>query len=155
MAANTGIVHGGDIMLFINTGTEGSPTWTANSHATSHSITHTMSPREVSSKDTGAATSLKPGKIGVSTISIEALRCYDGYSYFDLLEKFQARERIGFKYSGRASGTEIDVSEQTGDNYEKGYGYITSLNSNDPHDNNATISCTISIDGLTTIEVKA
>ena len=154
MAANSGVIHGGDIMLFVNEGTEQAPVWTPGAHATSHSISHSMSPREISSKDTGRFTLIKPGKHGVSTITIESLRCYDGFGYFDLKELLDADTKIAFKYSGRANGDQLETAYQGGDMYEKGTGYITALQSTDPHDNNATMSCTISIDGATTNEIQ-
>ena len=151
--ANTGVIHGGDIMLYVNTGTEGTPTWTPGAHATEHSISHSMAPREISSKDTGKYAKIKPGKHGVSTISVNALRSYDGYSYFDWKALFDADTRIGFKLSGRLVSEEIaEVAEAAGDEYEKGYGYITALDCANPHDSNSTMSMTISIDGETTTE---
>jgi hypothetical protein len=144
--ANTGVIHGGDIMLFIETA---GPVWTPGAHATSHSISHSMSPREISSKDTGRYTNIKPGKHGVSTITIEALRCYDGFSYFSLKALMDNDTPVAFKYSGRTTAA-IEVAEASGDKYESGTGYITALQSTDPHDNNATMSCTISISGITT-----
>lgn len=151
--ANTGVIHGGDIMLYYNEGTDVSPTWTPGAHATEHTVQHSMSPREISSKDTGKYAKIKPGKHGLSTIQVNALRSYDGFSYFDWKALFDADTRIGFKLSGRLVSEEIaEVAEDAGDEYEKGFGYITSLEAANPHDGNSTMSMTITIDGATSTE---
>lgn len=152
MAANTGVIFGGDIMLFINTGTTEVPVWTPGAHATEHSISHSMSPREISSKDTGLFSNIRPGKHGVSTIQISALRTYDGFNYFDLLALKNGGTAIAFKLAGRASGVAIENVEAGGDEFESGTGYITALDNTNPHDGNSTMTCTISIDGETEIE---
>lgn len=149
------VQHGGDIMLYVNEGTEAVPVWAAIAHATSHSISHSMSPNEVSSKTTGRQTEVKPGKHGASTISISGLATWDGKDYFDLKEKFDTDEKIMFKLSGRTSAEMIERAEATGDKYEEGYGYITELSKEAPHDGSATYSCTITVVGGTTVRTVA
>ncbi|MGQ1889131.1 phage tail tube protein [Thermophagus sp. OGC60D27] len=148
------VVHGGDVLLYINTGDESTPVWTPVAHATTHSVTHGMSAQEVSSKDTGRHPNLKPGKHNVSTVSIQGLRTYDGYDYFDLKQIFDANQLVHIKLSGRPSDDPdyFERTEQAGDKYEEGYGYITELSNENAHDGIATYSCTISINGKTEIK---
>jgi hypothetical protein len=145
------VTHGGDIMLYFNTGTSAVPVWVPGAHATSHSISHSMSPNEVSSKETGKYTEIKPGKHGVSTINISGLHTWDGFDYFDLKEKHDADEVIMFKLSGRPTDDEFvaERAEEVGDKYEEGSGYITEVSREAPHDGNSTYSATISIIGKT------
>lgn len=145
------VTHGGDIMLYFNTGTDIAPVWDPIAHATSHSISHSMSPNEVSSKETGKYTEIKPGKHGVSNISISGLHTWDGFDYFDLKEKHDNDEVILFKLSGRPSDdTEVaERSEEVGDKYEEGTGYITEVSREAPHDGNSTYSATIQVIGKT------
>lgn len=152
------VVHGGDIMLFSDEGDSDSPDWQPFAHATSHTITHSMNTNEISSKDTGRWTKTKPGKHGVSTIEVQGLHTWDGFGYFDLKEKKDNQEKVMFKLSGRETDDEdyIERTEEEGDKYEEGSGYITNLSREAPHDGNATYSATISIDGKTdTKEVEA
>lgn len=147
---NTGTIHGGDIMLYHNTGTEETPVWTPFAHATSHTVNNgAMNVREVSSKQTGRFPTVKPGKHGISTIQIAGLRTYDGVDYFTLKTKKEANERIQVKLSGRpvADTDIIEVNEDSGDKYEEGFGYVTELSSENPHDGTATYSATITVDG--------
>lgn len=152
MSAN--VQHGGDIMLYMNTGTDVAPVWTPVAHATSHSITHGMSPREISSKETGSYPEIKPGMHSLSTISISGLATWDGFDYYDLLEKKQNREWIMFKLSGRPSSdtNAPERTEDVGDKYEEGTGLITELSKEAPHDGSATYSCTITVSGKTEIK---
>jgi hypothetical protein len=148
------VQHGGDVMLYMNTGTTEVPVWTPFAHATSHSISHGMTPREISSKETGSYPEIKPGMHTLSTISISGLATWDGFDYYDLLEKKQDREWITFKLSGRPDGDEDapERTEEAGDKYEEGTGLITELGKEAPHDGSATYSCTITVSGKTTIQ---
>lgn len=151
------VTHGGDIMLYINTGTASVPIWTPLAHATSHSISHSMAPNEVSSKDTGKNTEVKPGKHGLSTINISGLHTWDGYDYFDLKAIFDDDEEVLFKLSGRpSSDTKVsERAEAAGDKYEEGKGYITELSREAPHDGSSTYSAVITVIGKTTTKVVA
>lgn len=148
------VMHGGDILLFINQGDETTPDWVPIAHATSHDISHSMATIEVSSKETGRHPKIKPGKHGVPQINVSGLATYDGFDYFDLKEKKDANEKIHVKMAGRPSGDTdfFEKTEEDGDRYEVGNGYITELSREHPHDGNSTYSCTISIDGNTTTE---
>lgn len=145
MAANTGIIEGQDMMLFVDV----SGTMTAISHATSHTIETGLETRQRNTKDTGKWDAKTPGLLNW-TVSSENLAAYDGYSYYDLLALQKARTKITVKLSGRAAsgdGTDDWVAEQTGDSYEEGSGYITSISRNDPKNADSTMSITIEGDG--------
>ncbi|WP_347839311.1 phage tail tube protein [uncultured Draconibacterium sp.] len=154
MAANTGFVHGGDILLYQNTGTDVAPVWTPFAHATSHKITHPTNIRTINTKTLGPNTGVKAGLHGQSSLSMSGLKTYDDENYFTLKSLRDNRTRIQFKLAGRpvADTDFFEVNEQSGDSYEEGYGYITSLSSDHPHDANATFEVEIAIDGNT--EVK-
>ncbi|WP_346856581.1 phage tail tube protein [uncultured Draconibacterium sp.] len=155
MAANTGFVHGGDILLYYTT--DDGTTWTAFAHATSHKITHPTTVRTQSTKTTGPNTGVKPGVHGQSTLSMSGLRTYDDNNYWTLKGMRDNRSRIQFKLAGRpvADTDYFEVNEQAGDKYEEGYGYITNLSSDKPHDADATFEVEISIDGNTEVKTVA
>jgi len=149
--ANTGIVHGGDIVLYYTT--DSGVTWTPFAHATNHKITHPTNMRTVSTKTTGPDVGTKPGNHGQSTLSMSGLKTYDAENYFTLKGLRDNRTRIQFKLSGRPATDSdyFEVQEAAGDSYETGYGYISSLSSDHPHDANATFDVEIAIDGNTTV----
>jgi len=153
MAANTGTIHGGDILLSYNSGTVLSPVWTPFAHGTTHSIKHPTSMREIASRTSGKHTNVRPGKHGITVISASGIATYDGADYFTLKDLRDNMTAVQVKLSGRPSADTayIEVKEQTGDKYETGTGYISSLQRDDPHDNNSTYSVEISVDGATTI----
>lgn len=154
MAANTGFVHGGDVMLYH---TSDGSVWTPFAHATSHKITHPTNVRTINTKTVGPSTSVKAGLHGQSTLSMSGLKTYDEENYYTLKALRDARTRIQFKLAGRpATDTEFfEVNEQVGDSYEEGFGYITSLSSDHPHDANATFDVEIAIDGNTEVKTVA
>jgi len=145
--ANTGVIFGGDIMLYRNTGTDVAPIWTPFAHATSHSYSGSTNMRESSDKDDGGQTTVKPGRHAPSTISISGLKSYDGDDFFALEQARLDREKLQIKYSGRPTGDEnaIDTVEDTGDKYMEAYGYVSECGSEDPHDGDATYSATITL----------
>ena len=152
--ANTGVVFGGDILLYENTGTEQAPVWAAFAHATSHSISESTNMREQAHKDDGGETLVKPGRHAAGTISISGLVSYNGKDYHDLKDKRNKREVVLFKYSGRPSADTdfIDAKEATGDKYEEGKGYISEISREDPLDADSTYNCTITMSGVPVIK---
>ena len=146
MAANTGTIHGGDILLYYDV--EG--TYTPFANATSHTVTHgSMSPREIANKSQGLFPSIKPGKHGIANIQMQGARSYDGVDYYAIKALMQANTRIKVKLSGRpvTDTSVVEVNEEIGDKYEEGYGYFTELSQDNPHDAGSTFSATIVIDG--------
>ncbi len=146
--ANTGVVWGGDILLYKNTGTDVAPEWTAFAHATSHSYSASTNMREQGDKDDGGDTRVKPGRHGIPTISISGLKSYDGTDANDLEDMRQAKERIHYKLGGRpADDTDaIDTVEDTGDKYKEGYAYISEYSEEQPFDGDVTYSATLTCD---------
>lgn len=150
--ANTGTVFGADIQLYENTGTAQAPVWAAFAHATSHSFSASTNMREVSDKDDGGDTKVKPGRHAAATISISGLVSYDGVDFWYLEGKRLARTKLLLKYSGRpAADTKfIDAKESTGDGYYEAEGYISECSREDPHDGESTYSVTITLSGKPT-----
>jgi len=147
MAANTGIIHGGDILLYYST--DDGATWTPFAHETSNTINHGESEvKQVSSKTLGPTPQIKIGKDGLTTINLNALRTYDGENYFSMHTMKKDRTRLQVKIAGVADpGVVMESNEQVGDTYLEGYGYITALSCENPHDSESTIQATITMDG--------
>ncbi|MBS4057757.1 MAG: hypothetical protein KGZ82_10615 [Bacteroidales bacterium] len=152
---NTGIVNGGDIMVYINTGTTQAPTWTPVAHATEHTQSHKSNLRERVTKQTGPFKGRKAG-VQEATITINALQTYDGYGFHDLLALKIASTAVTVKYSGRptadVTAKTAEVAEVAGDKYVEGLFLIESIDRNDAVDADSTISCTLQSAGA--IEIK-
>jgi hypothetical protein len=155
MAANTGIIKGGDIMLFVNTGTVAVPVWTKAAHATEHTISHKAELRERVTKQTGKFKNRVSGKLD-STISVSSLASYDTYNYFELLALMHAGASFLVKYAGRLAADvtagEAETAEQVGDKYIQVPVLIESLERNDPANADSTMSATFQQAG--TVEIK-
>jgi hypothetical protein len=145
MPANSGIIKGGDIMLYVNTGTVAVPVWTKAAHATEHTISHKAELRERVTKQTGKFKSRVSGKLD-TTISVSSLAGYDTYNYFELLALMHAGAPVLLKYSGRPAADvtagEAETAEATGDKYFQGSFCIESLERNDPATADSTMSAT-------------
>lgn len=129
MAANTGIIDGGDILVYVETSTD---VWEAAAHGTTCKISTSTSFRERRTKDTDGKESA-PDETE-TTISVEALTLYDDFSYFDFLEKQLAKEKLKLKYSPS------DDVVQAGDKYVQGYFYIESCERSDSVAEDSTMS---------------
>jgi len=158
MAANAGIIDGGDIMVYINTGTAEVPVWTAGAHCTEHSIKNSTEVRTRSTKDTGQFDEKRGGKQN-TTISISALATYGAYSYYDYRALQLAKTPVLVKYSGRPAAEvtagKCVIAEQVGDKFEKGLFLITACDRNDAKDADSTLSVTLENSGAVTIETVA
>jgi predicted secreted protein len=142
--ANTGVIQGQDLLLYIETATG---VWTPIAHATSHTIEPNMEVRDRASKDTGKWKGKVAGLLGW-TASAEALALYDSYSWHDLYALFIARTKVKLKLAGRATATDATwVAEQTADKYVEGDAYITSMPLTAPNNEDATMSITFEGDG--------
>jgi TP901-1 family phage major tail protein len=137
MAANTGIIDGGSIVLFY----ELSTVWTKIAHATSHTLSRSMDTIEINSKDTGIDRQYRPSK-RTWEISCEGLATYDGVNYDTLYGLLDNRTKVKVKLAGQ-SDDDLGLPEQTGDVYYEGYAYITSLEKSLPNEDNATYSVTL------------
>lgn len=157
MAANTGIIDGGDILVYLNTGTAETPVWTPAFHCTECSITHATELRTRKTKDTGVS-SQKRAAEQTSTINVSALATYpgSGFNYFSLREKQIAGSEVMLKYSGRPAADETnglaEVAEQVGDKYEKGMFIITNVSRNDKKGEDSTMTATFENSLAVTVE---
>ena len=160
MAANTGIIDGGDILVYLNTGTTQAPVWSPAFHCTECSIEHSTELRTRKTKDTGKSAAKRAGE-QTTTINVSALAAYPGtgFNYFDLREKQIAGDEIQLKYSGRpeadVTAGKAEVAEQVGDKYEKGMFIITKVSRNDKKGEDATMSATFENSLIPTIETVA
>jgi len=144
MAANTGIIEGQDLIVFVDVA--GTPTPIA--HTTSHTIEVTLGTRDRVSKDTGKWARKMPNLLGW-TMNVEALATYDGYGYHDLFDLQIARTPVTIKSAGRAAVDSNDTwaPEQVGDAYYEGSAYITGLPMSAPNNEDGTFSCSFEGDG--------
>lgn len=143
------IIEGRDLMLYINTGSEATPTYTPQAAATSHTITYSGETKERVTKDTanGAYSEKKVTKLGVS-IKCEALVSFgDAAGYDKLLSVMKEREAVKLKYGFSA--------EVTGDKYEEGMFIITSLEQSSAAGEDATYSATFENTGVVETKAKA
>lgn len=74
------IINGGDVLVYFGTGTTGNTI----AHATSHSMSISMSARDTSSKTNGVYTARESGRMDV-TVSCEGLAFYNGTTGFNYL----------------------------------------------------------------------
>lgn len=135
------IIEGRDLMLFVNTATEETPTWKAQAAATSHTVTYSGETKERTTKDTasGAYSKKKVTKLSVS-IKCEALVSYgDTAGYDALLASYKARQEVKLKYGF--------AEETSGDKYEEGNFVITSLEQTSQAGEDATYSATFENSG--------
>ncbi len=154
--ANTGIVQGGDIQLFRNTGTEQTPVWAAFAHATSHSYKGSTAMLDIVTKDTGRNKKKKAGMNEAPTISAAGFVTYDGTDFFALEALRVAGTKLQVKYSGKPTGdtTIVDTVEATGDKFFTGYAYISECGREDPAEGLATYSITLQFETQPTISTK-
>ena len=143
-------IEGRDIMLYANTGTsDETPTYTATAAAKSHSINYSGETKERVTKDSGSGawSEKRVTKLGVS-ITVEALTVYNvDCGYDKLLEIMKSRQPVLLKYGFK--------EEETGDTYEEGKFVITSLEKNDPADDDSTYSASFENSGEVTTKKKS
>jgi hypothetical protein len=117
--AKTGIVDGGDIVVFIDKAGDG--TFVPIAHGESCKISTSTSFRERRTKDTNGKE--READETDTNVSVEALTIYGSYSYFDLKEKQLAKAKLKLKYAPE--------TEEAGDRYEEGMFFIDSLDRSD------------------------
>lgn len=145
--ANTGIYHGSDALVYIETGVD---TWTAVGHTTSHAIQVTSEMVVRRTKDTGKFPTRKVTGLDYN-VSIEALVLYDGYSLKDLLTLQLAGTQLKFKLAGH-SNEDWGVQEDVGDWYLEGYGKISDSSMNMAANEDGSYSVKLDADGDLSIE---
>ena len=151
--ANTGVIDGGDLLLYA----EVNAVWTLIGEAKSHSLSSKSEVRIRRTKSSG----LYPARriVGLdASVSTDCLVTYDGYGYWELLALQQARSSVKLKLAGR---TEVvnnrGVAEDTGDKYLEASFVIDNIDLNAPNEDDASFSANFSLDGLAStngLEVK-
>jgi len=158
MAENAGIIDGGDILVYINTGTDVTPVWSPMFHCTECSIKHATEIRTRMTKDTGKSAEKRAGQ-QTTTISVNALASYSTYNYFELRALQLAGTPVKLKYSGRpaadVTALKCEVAEQVGDKYEEGMFIITSLDRTDAKDADSTMTASFENSLLPAIKTVA
>ncbi len=137
-------IEGRDLMVFVDTGSSGSPVWTPTAAATSHTISYSGETKERVTKDTenGAFSQKSVTKLSCS-ITVEALRVFNKEVGFEkMLELMKKRDPVKLKYGFTDSA----------DSYEEGMFVITSLEESSPADDDASYSCTLENTGA--VETK-
>lgn len=140
MAANTGIIEGQDLLVYVDA--------TPIAHSTTCTMTPTMETRDRVTKDTGKWKSKKAGLLDWEVTS-EGLAMYGSGNYNDLYAAMITRAPVTIKFSGRDAVDDNDTwtAQQDGDTYYEGQGYITNLPETAPNNEDATFTITITGDG--------
>lgn len=152
MAANTGIYHGSDALLYIKTGSN-PDVWTPVGHATSHDLDVKSELIVRRTKSTGKF----PGRklVGVdASASIKALVLYDGYSYKDLLTAQLAGDTLVLKLAGH-NNQDWGVPEQVGDWYIEMPAMVSGNNKSMPVNEDGSYTCNFDLNGTLEIKTKA
>lgn len=145
--ANTGIIDGGDLMLYIKPVS----TWILVGEAKSHSITNKSEVRTRRTKSTGDYPARKV--IGLDcNVSTDCLALYGatGYGYFELLAAAQAKTPVLLKLAGHSTAT-LGQVEVTGDKFLQGSFVIDDIVLNAAEGDDANCTASFSIDGVLTI----
>ncbi|PTN08042.1 putative secreted protein [Mangrovibacterium marinum] len=149
MAANTGVIEGQDLILYIEV--EGVPTPIA--HSTQHTLEPSVETRDRVSKDTGKWKNKVAGLLDWKA-GCDALACYDGFSYATLFGLMISRQPVTLKLAGRDAVDSNDnwTPEQAGDTYFEGEAIISSLPKTAPNNADATFS--VSFEGTGELTAK-
>lgn len=126
-------INGTDILIRVNTGTVGSPSYTTVGSQRGASISETDSPVDVSSKDSRNAKFLN-GRYQ-STLSLDALYVPGAADYAALKAAMRNGDPIFIRK--RESGTDVEVADAV----------ITDLSSDYPDQDAATVSASFQITG--------
>lgn len=151
MAANTGIIDGGDLLLYV----EIAAVWTLIGEAKSHTLSSKSEVRTRRTKSTG----IYPGRkiVGLdATVSTDCLATYGAYGYFELLALQLAKTNVKLKLAGRATAGK-GVAEEIGDKYLEATFVIDSIDLNAADGEDAGFSASFSIEGTASpngLEIK-
>jgi hypothetical protein len=141
MAANTGIYHGSDMLVYVG--------GTAVGHSTSHSLDVKSETIVRRTKDTGKFPTRKLTGIDAS-VSCDALVLYDGYSFKDLLTAQLAGTIITLTLRGHSNST-WGVMKQTGDWYIQVPAIIGGNNAKWPVNADASYTASFDLSGTLAI----
>lgn len=145
MAANTGIYHGSDMLLYVGD--------TAVGHATSHDLDVKSELIVRRTKDTGKFPTRKLVGIDASC-SCKALVLYDGYSYKDLLTAQLAGTPLTLNLRGHSSAT-WGVPHQVGDWYIQMPALVSNNSMNMSQNEDGSYTTNFDLNGTLSIETEA
>jgi len=141
MAANEGIIDGGDLMLYA----EIDAAYVLIAEAKSHTVSSKSEIRVRRTKSTG----LYPGRKIVALdaqVTTDNLVTYGTFSYYELLALQQAKTDVKLKLAGHED-SDLGITEQTGDKYLEATFCIESLDLNAANEDDASMTATFSING--------
>jgi hypothetical protein len=141
MAANTGVIDGGDLLLYAYIST----TWTLIGEAKSHTLSSKSEVRVRRTKSTG----LYPGRkvVGLdATVNTDCLATYGSYGYWELLALQIAKTKVRLKLAGRVTAGR-GLQEQVGDKYLEATFVIDNVDLNASNEDDASYTVSFSIDG--------
>lgn len=141
--ANTGVIDGGDLMLYA----EISSVWTLIGEAKSHSLSSTSEIRVRRTKSTGNYPARKIVSLDAK-VTTENLVTYGSWNYFELLALQQAKTNVKLKLAGH-SDSDLGVVEAVGDKYLEGTFAIESVELNAADGDDASMTASFAIDGAT------
>ena len=127
-------MNGSDILLAINTGTFGSPTWTPVGSQRNVVLDETTNMIDRSNKNAGRARLIRPGRYAAS-LKLDALYVPTNADFILL----KAAKRAGAAIQVMVQEAGVDVESATG--------YISAMSFAYPDMDEATISVSIDIDG--------
>ena len=141
MPANTGIIDGGDMLLYVEVAT----VWTLIGEAKKHTISNKSEVRTGRTKSTGLSPRRKV--VGLdTTISTDCLATYDGYGYYDLVALQQAKTKVKIKSAGRVTAGK-GKAEAIGDKYQEATFVIDNIDFTADDNDDAGFTANFSIDG--------
>jgi hypothetical protein len=144
MAANTGIYHGSDMLLYVDD--------TAVGHATSHDLDVKSELIVRRTKDTGKFPTRKLTGIDASA-SCKALVLYDGYSFKDLLTAQLEGTPLTLTLRGH-SNSEWGVPKQAGDWYIEMPTLVSNNSMNASQNEDGSFTVSFELNGELSIETE-
>jgi hypothetical protein len=141
MPANTGVIDGGDLMLYA----EISSVWTLVAEAKSHTLSSKAEIRVRRTKSTGLYPARKIVALDAQ-VNTDNLVTYGSWSYFELLALQQAKTDIKLKLAGH-DDSDLGITEQIGDKYLEGTFCIESVDLNAADGDDASMTASFAING--------
>lgn len=141
MPANTGVIDGGDLLLYVNI----AEVYTLIGEAKSHTIDDSSEIKTRRTKSSG----MFPGRRYVGSdckVDTNCLATYTGYGYYDLLAIKDAKGKVKLKSAGRVTAGK-GVIEAVGDKYREGTFVIESIKLNAPDSDDSDFTVSFLIDG--------
>lgn len=145
MPANTGIIDGGDLVLYV--------AGTMVGESKSHTLTNKSEVRTRRTKATGDYPGRKVGGLDC-TVNTDCLATYGTYGYWELLALQIAKTKVVLKLGGHTN-TALGLTEQIGDKYLTGTFVIDEVTLNATDGDDASFTASFSIDGALTIGTES